>query len=213
MKVALLAGGTGLIGSQLLQLLVDSMRYDKIKCLSRGGLPVDHQKIELIKTDGGNLNELSPLIKADDVFCCLGTTIKKAKTETAFRKVDFEYPLHLANLAKASGASQFLLVSSLGADSSSSVFYNRVKGEVEEAIDAVRFESYHIFRPSLLLGQRSEERSGEDAAKIFFKLFGFLVPGKYKAIDSAKVARAILANALKEEKGKFIHESKTLQSY
>jgi len=183
MKVALLAGGTGLIGSQLLQLLVESPRYSKIKCLSRGGLPVYHEKIEIIKTDGGNLNELSPLIKADDVFCCLGTTIKKAKTETAFRKVDFEYPLHLANLAKASGASQFLLVSSLGADSSSSVFYNRVKGEVEEAIDAVRFESYHIFRPSLLLCQRSEERSGEDAVKIFFKLFSVLVPGKYMVID------------------------------
>ncbi|HCR55143.1 MAG TPA: oxidoreductase, partial [Cytophagales bacterium] len=158
-------------------------------------------------------NELASALKANDVFCCLGTTIKNAKTQEAFRKIDFEYPLHLANISKANGASQFLLISALGADPNSSVFYNKVKGEVEGAIASVGFESYHIFRPSLLLGPRSEKRSGEWAAKVFFKLFGFLIPGKYKAIDSAKVARAMLAMARKNGRGIFVYESKSMQQF
>ncbi len=213
MKVALLAGGTGLIGSQLLQLLTEDGAYTTIKCLTRNTLPTTHNKIEVTQTDGSNLNELGSSLIADDVFCCLGTTIKKAKTKESFRKIDFDYPLELAKLSKAGGAKQFLLISALGADPTSSVFYNKVKGEVEEAIAAVGFDAYHVFRPSLLLGSRSEERSGEDAAKIFFKLFGFLVPGKYKAIDSAKIARAMVLMAKKNGKGSFVYESKLLQSF
>ncbi|HOO08594.1 MAG TPA: NAD(P)H-binding protein [Cyclobacteriaceae bacterium] len=213
MKTALLAGGTGLIGSQLLQLLARDDAYGTVKCLTRNALPVTHEKIEAIQTNGSDLNGLAASLVADDVFCCLGTTIKKAKTKEAFRKIDFDYPLHLANLSKAQGARQFLLVSALGANPSSSVFYNQVKGEVEEAIAAIGFEAYHVFRPSLLLGARPEERTGEDAAKIFFKWFGFLLPQQYKAIDSAKVARAMLAMANKNGKGTFVYESKLLQGF
>jgi len=213
MRVALLAGGTGLIGSQLLHHLVDDSRYGKIKCLVRNTLPINHEKIETITTDGSNLGDLVDKLKADDVYCCLGTTIKKAKSKEAFRKVDFDYPLHLAGLTKTSGASQFFLVSSLGADPDSSVFYNKVKGDVENAIAGVGFDTLHILRPSLLLGTRKEERLGEDGAKLFFRLFGFLVPKKYKAIESAKVARAMIALARKDQKGKFIHESASLQQY
>lgn len=213
MKVALLAGGTGLIGSQLLQLLTEDDAYTTIKCLTRNTLPIQHRKIEVIQTDGSNLKELASSLLADDVFCCLGTTIKKAKTKEAFRKIDYDYPLELAKLSKAGGAKQFLLISALGADPTSSVFYNKVKGEVEEAIAEIGFNTYHVFRPSLLLGSRSEERSGEDAAKIFFKLFGFLVPGKYKAIDSAKVARAMISMANKNKQGTFVYESKFLQDF
>ena len=213
MKVALLAGGTGLIGSQLLKLLIADERYAKVKCLTRNKLPIEHEKIVIVQTDGSNLNELADSFQSDDVFCCLGTTIKKAKTKAAFRKIDFEYPLQLANLTKAGGAKQFLLVSSLGADAGSAAFYNQVKGEVELAIEAVGFSTFHIFRPSLLLGPRAEERSAEDAAKVFSRLFGFLIPRKYKAIDSTKVANAMWQLAKKDEPGKFVHESTTLQQY
>lgn len=213
MKVALLAGGTGLIGSQLLKMLTDDSRYHKVKCLTRNSLPISHNKIEVIKTDGSNLNEIQDQLQADDVFCCLGTTIKKARTEEAFKKIDFEYPLLLASICHAKGAKQFLIISSLGADPNSSVFYNKVKGEVEKEIDLLGYPSLHIFRPSLLLGPRPEERSGEDAAKLFFKLFGFLIPSKYKAIDSKKVASAMLQSAKRDEIGKFVHESKSLQQY
>lgn len=213
MKVALLAGGTGLIGSQLLQLLVKDEEYTKIKCLTRNPLAITHNKIEVIQTNGENLNELSSSLLADDVFCCLGTTIKKARTKEAFKKIDYDYPLLLAKVSKSNGARQFLLVSALGAHPSSSVFYNKVKGEVEGAIAEIGLETYHVFRPSLLLGSRTEERSGEDAAKTFFKVFGFLVPDKYKAIDSAKVARAMLATAKKNATGTFVYESKLLQEF
>ncbi len=213
MKIALLAGGTGLIGSQLLNLLVEDERYTKVKCLTRNKLPIQHEKIEIIQTDGSNLNQIVDSLSADDVYCCLGTTIKKARTKEAFRKIDFEYPLHLADLTKSGGASQFLLVSALGADAGSSVFYNKVKGEVEAAIDAIGFATFHIFRPSLLLGPRSEERSGEDAAKIFFRLFGFIIPEKYKAIESLKVAKAMIQLAGKNVPGKHVHESKSLQKF
>lgn len=213
MKTALVAGGTGLIGNHLVNLLIKDSHYSKIKCLTRHTLPIQHEKIEIIKTDGSNLSDISDLLEADDIFCCLGTTIKKAKTKEAFRKIDFDYPLSLARATLARGASQYHLVSALGANSSSGVFYNQVKGEIEEAIAALGFKTFHVYRPSLLLGPRNEERSGEDAAKLFFRFFGFLIPKKFKAIDAAKVARAMVAMASKEAEGNFVHESKSMQQF
>jgi uncharacterized protein YbjT (DUF2867 family) len=152
-------------------------------------------------------------LKPDDVFCCLGTTIKKAKSKENFRAVDFDAPVLLGKVAKENGAQKYLLVSSLGANKNSSIFYNQVKGEVEEAIKALGFSSFHIHRPSLLLGPRQEERSGEDAAKLFYKIFGFIVPKKYQAIESIKVARAMIAFAQQNQGGVFVHESNELQQY
>lgn len=211
MKIALVAGATGLIGKQLLELLLMDPYYAKVKAISRKPLEVVNPKLENIVVDFDRLSENKGL-DADDVFCCLGTTIKIAKTKEAFRKVDYEYPLALARTANAQGASQFLLVSALGADKNSSIFYNKVKGEVEEAIGQVSYKAIHIFQPSLLLGDRKEERAGEGAATAFFNFFGFLIPKKYKAIDSLKVARAMISKAKKNESGLYIHESREMQS-
>jgi uncharacterized protein YbjT (DUF2867 family) len=101
----------------------------------------------------------------------------------------------------------------LGADKNSKIFYNQVKGDVEEAIGKIGFTTFHIFRPSLLMGDRSESRSGEEAGKVFFKYLGFLVPRKYKGIDSVKVARAMQQLAAKPQQGIYIHESEDLQNY
>lgn len=211
-RTALVAGSTGLIGNQLLQLLVADSSYSKVIALSRKPLATSHPKLDNIVLEASELKKHHEL-KADDVFCCLGTTIKQAKTKEAFRKIDFDYPLELANVVKANGSKQFLLVSALGADKSSRIFYNQVKGEVEVAIDAVGFTSLHIFRPSLLVGPRKEARAGEDAAKVFYKIFGFLIPKKYKGIDSIKVARAMISFAKENKPGKFIHESNELQHF
>jgi len=211
-RIALVAGSTGLIGGQLLELLLAENSYSKVIALSRKPLSISHPKLDNIVVEANDLKKHQEL-KADDVFCCLGTTIKQAKSKEAFRKVDFDYPLDLANLLKANGASRFLLVSSLGADKSSGIFYNQVKGEVEEAIAAVAFDSFHILRPSLLIGPRKEARAGEDAAKAVYKIFGFLIPAKYKGIDSIKVARAMISFAKENKHGKFIHESAELQSF
>jgi uncharacterized protein YbjT (DUF2867 family) len=212
MKTALIAGSTGLIGKQLLQLLLESDRYKKVIAITRQDLPA-HPKLVQIKTDFDSIGEKSTGLKADDVFCCLGTTMAKAGSKEKFYQVDFYYPLLLAKISHAEGAKQFLLGSALGADKKSSIYYNQVKGEIEEAVRNVEFETLHIFRPSLLLGPREEKRAGEDAAKFVYRVFAFLIPSKYKAIQSIKVARAMLALASREQKGFFIHESAELQQY
>jgi uncharacterized protein YbjT (DUF2867 family) len=211
-KVALVAGSTGLIGSQLLELLLADSYYTKVIALSRKPLLISHPKLENIVVEANEIKDHKDFL-ADDVFCCLGTTIKQAKSKEAFRKIDFDYPLELATSLKANEAKQFLLVSALGANKNSGIFYNKVKGEVEEAIDKVGFASFHIFRPSLLIGPRNEARAGEDAAKIFYRIFGFIIPAKYKGIDSIKVARAMVSFAKEQNTGRFIHESGELQKF
>ena len=213
MKTALVAGATGLIGSQLLELLLLDDRYEKVTAVSRQPIRSSNSKFQNLVADLDTLGQFTEAFAVDDVFCCLGTTMRRAKTKEAFRCVDYDYPVALAKFSKDRGARQFLLVSALGANKNSSIFYNRVKGETEGAIEAAGFESCHILRPSLLLGRRTEHRAGEDAAKWFYNELGFLIPGKYKAIESIKVARAMLELARQEKKGSFIHESYELQNF
>ncbi len=212
MKTALIAGSSGLIGSQLLSLLIESPVYDKVVALTRVDL-TPHPKLVQVKGDFKTIGKNTTSWAVDDVFCCLGTTMAKAGSKEKFREVDFDYPLLIAHSTYSLGAKQFLLVSALGADKNAAVFYNRVKGEIEEAISAVGFRCVHIFRPSLLLGPRTESRSAEDAAKFFYRIFGFLIPRKYKAIEAAKVAKAMIHFAAEEKSGNFIHESTDLQRF
>ncbi len=211
MKTALIAGSTGLIGGQVLELLLASDQYDKVIAFTRRPLTA-HPKLLQVQIQQGNL-PFDPTWQIDDVFCCLGTTMAKVRSKEKFYEVDYNYPLLLAKNSIAAGAKQYLLVSALGANKKSPVFYNQVKGEIEEAISGVGFEAVHIFRPSLLLGPRQEKRSAEDAAKFFYKVFGFLIPPKFKAIDAIKVARGMLHFASKNQKGNFIHESTELQDF
>jgi uncharacterized protein YbjT (DUF2867 family) len=213
MATALIVGSTGLIGNQLVELLLDDDRYTQVTAIARTSLPFSHPKLKLIIADFDSIESQKEKLVADDIFCCLGTTIKSAKSKEAFRKIDFDYPLLIAKLTKALGAKQFLLVSALGANKASSVFYNKVKGEIEEAISSIGFESCHVFRPSLLLGSRIEKREGERSMQKIFSAVGFLIPKKYKAIESIKVARGMLAIAKKNVSGNFIHESNSLQAY
>lgn len=215
-KTALIAGATGLIGDKLLELLLKDESYSKVLVVTRKPLKKEHEKLEVLITDFAKLGEVSDKLKADHVFCCLGTTMKKAGSKEKFRKVDYEYPLELARLCKENGANKYLLISAMGAGKKSSVFYNQVKGEIEEAVVNIDFDTYHIFRPSLLLGPRKEDRVGEDAAKTIFRIFGFLFVGplkKYKAISYDKVAKAMLHFAKEATQGKHIHESLELQKF
>ena len=211
MKTAVIAGGTGLIGGKLLQVLLSSDRYGKVIGFTRSNLG-SHPKLTEVKTDGTDL-AFSPTERIDGVFCCLGTTMAKAHSREMFYQVDFTYPLELARTTLGMGARQFLIVTALGASKKSPVYYNRVKGEVEEAVSGLGFNSLHIFRPSLLLGQRSESRTAEEAAKFFYRIFGFMIPKKFKAIETEKVARAMFHFASIEQEGIFIHESLQLQDF
>jgi uncharacterized protein YbjT (DUF2867 family) len=212
MKTALIAGSTGLIGGQLLELLLTSDRYDKVVALTRKELPA-HSKLVQVKWEPASLSELNATTKADDVFCCLGTTMAKAGSKENFYQVDVQYPFLLAKNSFTLGAKQYLLVSTLGANKKSFIFYTRIKGEVEDAVSSVGFQTVHIFRPSLLIGLRKEERRDEQATQFFYKNFGFLIPKKYKAIESIKVARAMIHFASQDLNGKHIHESGELQHF
>ncbi len=209
MKVALIAGASGLVGGHLLTRLLDSPRYDKVIAITRKPLP-DHPKLTQVTFDMAEPANYAG-IKADDVFCCLGTTIAVARSKENFRKVDEVYPSVMANAMVVNGAAQYLLVSALGADKTSRVFYNRVKGDVEDAVLKAGYRTVHIFRPSLLLGNREEKRGGEDAAKVVYRILGFLIPKKYKGIEAAKVAQAMYRSAERDEAGVFFHESAEMQ--
>jgi uncharacterized protein YbjT (DUF2867 family) len=213
MKIALVAGATGLIGSQLLDVLLNDSRYEKVIAISRKPLQNRSPKLHNVLADLSTLATHKDQLQADDIFCCLGTTMGQAKSREAFRKVDFDYPLALARIGLELGAHQYLMVSALGANKDSSIFYSRVKGETEDALTHVGFESLHILRPSLLVGPRVETRTGEGIAIKVYSAFDFLIPRKFKAIQSIKVARALLAFATLEQNGIFIHDSRELQLF
>jgi uncharacterized protein YbjT (DUF2867 family) len=213
MRTAMIAGSTGLVGTQLLQLILKDPHYDSIVTVTRKPESLSDVKHKNLVVDFDALDNYGDQLIADDVFCCLGTTMKKAKSKEAFYKVDHDYAVNLARLTHARQAKQFLLVSALGADTKSSFYYNEVKGKTEESIDALNFSAYHIFRPSLLLGPRNENRPGEEAAKTFYRIFNFLIPARYKGIEAAKVAAAMLHYAKAGKTGKHIHDSADLQRF
>ena len=213
-KTALLLGATGLVGKSLLKLLLQDPAYSKVRVLLRKDTLATHPKAEKILVNFDKLSTHAEAFAVDHVFCCLGTTIKKAGSQEAFYKVDATYPYEAARLAKEKGAKQFLIVTAMGADKNSGIFYNRVKGEVEEKISALQFPGFHVIRPSLLLGERDEKRMGEKIGQIVMGNLGFLMVGplkKYKAIEGEKVARSMLNIAKQNLAGRHIFESDQLQ--
>lgn len=206
---ALVAGSTGLVGSELLRQLETTPAFEEITALTRR--PVESTaggKIHQLLIEYDRLEDHPSALAVDCIFCALGTTIRQAGSQTAFRRVDYDYPLALAKLGASQGARHFLLVSALGADPASRIFYNRVKGEVEAAISRLPLRSISIFRPSLLLGPRREFRLGEAIAK----RLGFLMPGKYQPIQARDVAAAMVRSAIEDAPGVRIIESAEMRS-
>jgi uncharacterized protein YbjT (DUF2867 family) len=194
-RAALLAGTTGLIGGRLLTRLLAHPQYDRVAVWVRRPVSLQIHKFSQVVVDFERLADYAGQFDAQDVYVALGTTIQKAGSQEAFRKVDFDYPLALARIAKERGAQRFLLVSALGADARSRVFYNRVKGEVEEGIAGLRIEQTWFFRPSLLVGPREQVRPGERAANAIGKAIApFLIGGlrKYRPIAADAVAAAMV---------------------
>lgn len=209
-RTALLLGATGLVGGHCLDLLLNDETYEKVVTLGRKKIERENPKLIQHIIDFDNLEEHAHLFQVQDVFCCLGTTIKTAGSQEAFRKVDFTYPVEAARLASQNGAEQFLIVTASGANAKSFIFYNRVKGETEEAIKSFSFKSIQIFRPSLLLGNRKEYRAGERVGEKILKAFKFLLIGglrKYRAIQASEVARAMVRMAKAVPHGVHVYES------
>jgi uncharacterized protein YbjT (DUF2867 family) len=209
-RTALVAGATGLIGGHCLSLLLAEPTYGRVIAVVRRPLGIEHPKLAVRVVDFEQL-EKSERIPVDDIYCCLGTTMKRAGSREAFRRVDHDSVIGVARIADAR---RFLIVSALGANPRSVVFYNRVKGEAEEALAGFRFNALHIFRPSLLIGHRPEVRFGERVGEIAMAALRPLLRGplrKYRAIRGEAVATAMLRCALSASTGVRIHESDEIQ--
>ncbi|MBW4359996.1 NAD(P)H-binding protein [Flavobacterium taihuense] len=214
MKTALIIGSTGLIGSQLLQLLLKSDQYSKVITFVKRDTGIQHPKLKQHIIDFDKPENYHDLVEGDDFFCTIGTTINKAGSKEAFRRVDYEYPMQFAKIATEKKIKQFLIISSLGADATSSNFYLKTKGEIENFLKASTLEKVSILRPSLLLGNRTEFRLGEKVGTFFMKAFSFMFVGnmkKYKPIESATVAKALFTIAQQNNKGFTIYESDSIQ--
>ena len=208
-RSVLLLGATGLVGGECLRLLLDGPSFHRVTTLSRRPPGITHPKLEAIVLDFERLFTDPPPFAYDAVVCALGTTIKQAGSRERFRRVDFEYPLAVARLALDRGARHFLLVSSLGANARSRIFYSRVKGELEDAVLALDYPAITIVRPSWLVGERDEIRIGEEIAK----RLAFLVPRKYRPVPVRAVATALVEAAHAGPVGRKIVESGELHGH
>lgn len=213
-RKALVIGATGLIGKNVVNQLIKTEAYEKITILVRNSSGFTHEKLEEIIVNFDHLEDYEQYFQVNDVFSCLGTTIKIAKTKENFRKVDYDYSIKAAELASKAAVQNFLLISSMGASSHSNIFYSKVKGEVERDVRKLQFSGLFIFRPSLLLGERTEVRLGEQFAEKISTIMPFLFTGplkKYKPIKGETVAKAMINSAISGRKGQVILESNSIE--
>lgn len=191
MKTAIILGATGLTGGILLEKLIEDGSFEKIKLFSRSTAGKDSPKVEEHLIDMFQLKKYANKFTADVVFCCVGTTKAKTPDKDTYRKIDYGIPVTAAKLAKENGIDTFIVISALGANENSRVFYNKTKGEMQRDVLDQNIEKTYILQPSLIVGDRMESRFGENLAEIFMKFFGFLVPKKYKMIKAETVAEVM----------------------
>lgn len=203
----LLLGATGLVGDELLTFLLADPSVERVHVLTRRPTGRAHAKLREHVIDLAEMQRHPEAFAADAILCALGTTIRVAKTKERFRHVDHELPLAAARLGLAHGAAHYLLVSSLGANRDSRIFYQRVKGEVERDLLELPYPKITIARPSVLLGPRQEFRLGEEIAA----RLGWLMPERGKPIEARDVARALVVLMKREDAGPRIVESRELK--
>ncbi|MFB0499141.1 uncharacterized protein YbjT (DUF2867 family) [Mucilaginibacter sp. OAE612] len=209
-KKAVIAGSSGLIGSHLLQILLEQAYYDEVLILVRKKLPLQHHKLKQLVIDFEQPETYKNELNGHALFCCLGSTKKKTPDLAVYRKIDHDYPLLLAQLAKQNGLEQYHLVSSIGADINGVNFYTKTKGETEADITATGIPAIHIYRPSFLAGDRQESRPMEKFLNGLMKVINPLLFGnwkKYQSIDASTVAMAMYLQSTKQTTGVFIYES------
>lgn len=206
-KHALIAGGTGLVGKSLCNLLAANTQYESVFSLVRKQTNHSKERLTEVIVNFEDLEKTKLPSAVHEAYCCLGTTMKKAGSKEAFYKVDFKYVITFAEYALKNGASKFLLITSMGSDPNSVFYYNQVKGKIEQEISKMAFESIHIFRPSMLLGERQESRIGESIGKTVMNIFNPIIPANYKGIQGEQVAKGMIVQAKKDTIGVHIHES------
>lgn len=209
MKKAILFGASGFIGSFLLEELLNSSEYDQVTIVVRKDLNIQHPKLKTLICDFNTLPTLKENIIADEVYITLGTTKKHTPDQTEYYKVDHDYPVLAAELAKEKGAKSVFIVTAIGANENSNIFYVKTKGEVERDLIKLNYDHTHIFRPSMLMGERKEKRILEKVFINIWSVINVLFVGKlskYRGINGKDVAKAMLnAAKSKTEKVKFYH--------
>jgi uncharacterized protein YbjT (DUF2867 family) len=209
-KKAVIAGSSGLIGSHLLQILLEQAYYDEVLILVRKKLPLQHKKLTQLVIDFEQPETYKNELTGHALFCCLGSTKKKTPDLSIYRKIDHDYPVLLSQLARQNGVEQYHLVSSIGADINGVNFYTKTKGETEADITAAGVSTVHIYRPSFLAGDRQESRPMEKFVNGLMKVINPLLFGrwkKYQSIEASTVARAMYKQSIKNAAGVFIYES------
>lgn len=213
-KKAIIVGATGLIGADLLKKLLINDSYKQVLVITRKTVKIDNPKLKQLIIDFDDINKHEAEIIGDDVFCCLGTTAKKTPDKTLYKKIDYQYPLEVAKIAFKNGAKTYHLVSAMGADPKSSIFYNRFKGEIERDLKLVGFDTLHIYRPSLLDGDRKESRFLERMMIGIMRTINPILVGgmkKYRSIRIETVASAMIKQASVATKGNYIYPSDEIE--
>jgi uncharacterized protein YbjT (DUF2867 family) len=207
---AIIAGSTGLIGSKLLQILLREPFYDEVLILVRKKIDLQHQKLTQLVVDFDQLDTYAHAINGHALFSCLGSTNAKTPDKVIYRRIDHDYPVQLGQLALQNGIKQYHLVSSIGANAASSMFYPKTKGETEADLQQLGLPGLYIYRPSMLIGDRQEKRAMEKTVTIIFKLIDPLLFGswkKYRSIKGETVAMAMYKQSTTNNTGLFIYES------
>lgn len=212
-KTAIIIGATGLIGSNVVQILQHDEHFETVKVVVRRPVSFDSQTKVIVIDFSDEIAFKSAIAGSDAVFCAVGTTTKKVKgNKDAYRKADYDIPVNAARFCAETGCANFLLVSSVGANSKSKNFYLKLKGEVEDAVRKMNIRSVSVFRPSMLLGKRQEFRFGEKIVQPLIKTFSFLLPSKYKPITALIVAKAMVSASKQDISGfQIYHYKKILQ--
>lgn len=207
-RTAVIAGATGLVGGYCLQQLLDETRYCRVAAVARSPSAIAHEKLHWLQSDFNDLAAHAGTLAADDAYCCLGTTLRRAGSRAAFERVDYHMVLAFARAVHAVGVRRFMVVSAFGADSASPSYYSRVKARMEQAVSEVGFEAVHVLRPSLLLGQRNERRPLEALGQRVAPIVTPLLRGRLRPmrpVQAEVVAQALVATAFGPQVGVAVH--------
>lgn len=197
-KKAAVLGATGLVGRSLVQELLADERYEEVHLYARRSPELSHPKIREHIGDLLEGSVLEGLREQEHLYCALGTTRAKTPELTRYKAIDYGIPLEAARIGKEGGLERFLLVSAIGADPGSRLFYPRIKGQLEQDLKQLSLPGLHIFQPAIILGERGEQRWAEALGKAFFQGIGPLIPRRYRAMPAHRIAQAMHAAAFRE---------------